>query len=205
MSNEPRIRPLPTSEWPPEMRGAMAAIQPPVLRHPLPVRVPGRPKGLNALGLLAQHPELTTAYHALAGHVLFATSLSVRQRELVVLRVASRRDSEYEWSQHVVQGLDAGLNRDEIAAAAEPAIGGAWSPLDAAILAAVDELVDDARMGDETWAALSAEFDVKQIMDLIFTVGSYDVLAMLFRSADVRLDDDLTAWMTRYDAGEDQP
>ena len=66
------------------------------------------------LGTLAHHPALARAFHTFNGHVLFATSLSVRQRELVVLRVAAVRRSTYEWAQHVVIDRDAGLTDDEI-------------------------------------------------------------------------------------------
>jgi alkylhydroperoxidase family enzyme len=116
-----------------------------------------------------------------------------------------RRDSEYEWAQHIVQGLDAGLTREEITAAGVPMIATSWSPLEAAILTCVDELIADAKITDATWATLAAELETRQIMDLIFTVGSYDMLAMLFRSAQAQPDEDLLAWKARYDAGEDQP
>ena len=56
---------------------------------------------------------------------------------------------------------------------------------------AVDELLADALISDGTWAVLAAELDVQQLMDLVFTVGAYDLLAMAFRSFGVELDDDL--------------
>ena len=49
-------------------------------------------------------------------------------------------------------------------------------------------------MSDETWATLAGELDRQQLMDLVFTVGSYDLLAMAFRSFGVELDDDLRGW-----------
>jgi alkylhydroperoxidase family enzyme len=173
------------------MRDALAALRPAEPRHPFPERGGDRPKGLNVLGTLARHPALTRAYHTFNGHVLFATTLSERQRELLVLRVAAVRGSEYEWRQHVVLGRDAGLDPDEIARiAAGPGADG-WSPLDAALVAAVDELLADAAIGDATWATLAGELDEQQLMDLVFTVGAYDALAMALRSFGVQLDDDL--------------
>ena len=173
------------------MREAVAALRPPNPRHPLPSRDPGRPKGLNVLGTLARHPELTRAYHTFNGHVLFASTLSPRDRELLVLRVAAVRHAEYEWAQHVVQGGDAGLAPDDIARIAEGPEASGWSPLDAAMLRAVDELIRDAEVSDATWSVLAGELDVQQLMDLVFTVGAYDLLAMALRSFRVELDDDL--------------
>ena len=187
----PRIAPLPVAEWPEEMSAAIGALRPPKPRHPFPARSDDRPKGLNALGTLARHPELTRAYHSFNGHVLFASTLSPRQRELLVLRVAAVRQSEYEWVQHTVLAGDAGLEPDEVARIAEGPDAAGWSPLDAAMVRAVDELIGDAMVTDATWEVLAGELDEQQLMDLVFTVGAYDLLAMAFRSFGVELDEDL--------------
>jgi alkylhydroperoxidase family enzyme len=185
-----RIDPLPPREWPEEMRDALAALRPADATKP-PPRREGRPKALNALGTLAHHPALARAFHTFNGHVLFATSLSERQRELVVLRVAALRRSEYEWRQHAVLAGDVGIGADEVARVAEGPGAHGWSPLERAMLQAVDELVADAVVSDATWAALAAGLDTHQLMDLVFTVGAYDLLAMAFRSFGVELDADL--------------
>jgi alkylhydroperoxidase family enzyme len=186
-----RIEPLPIKQWRPEMRDALAALTPPEPRHPLPRTGSGRPKALNALGTMARYPALARAFHTFNGHVLFATTLSVRQRELLVLRVAAVRQATYEWRQHVVQARDAGMTDDEIARVADGPDAAGWSPLEAAMLRAVDELLADALISDGTWAALAGELDERQLMDLIFTVGAYDLLAMAFRSWGIELDEDL--------------
>jgi alkylhydroperoxidase family enzyme len=178
------------------MREAMAALRPPEPRLPLPQQGGGRPKALNALGTLARHPALTRAFNTFNGHVQFATTLSARQRELLVLRVASRRRCAYEWAQHVVLAGDAGIGRDEIGRIAEGPEARGWSPLERAMLRAVDELLDDAMVADHTWQALAGELDEQQLMDLVFTVGAYDAVAMAFRSFGVELDDDLAAAST---------
>lgn len=173
------------------MRDALGALQVDDPRHPFPPREPGRPKGLNLLGLLAHHPQLTRAYHTFNGHVLFGTMLTARQRELLILRVGVLRRAEYEWAQHVVLARDAGLSDEEIDRVTTGPEAPGWPPLERALLAAVDELVADARIGDETWATLSAELDTQQLMDLVFTVGAYELLAMAMRSFDLEMDDDL--------------
>ncbi len=173
------------------MRDALAALRPENPRLPFPPPDPDRPKALNALGLLAQHPTLTTAYHTFNGHILFNSTLSPRQRELLVLRVAAVRGSEYEWRQHVVLAGDTGLDADDIARIAAGPDAEGWSPLDGAMVRAVDELIADALIRDDTWAVLAADLDRQQLMDLVFTVGAYDLLAMAFRSFGVELDADL--------------
>ncbi len=189
--DRPRIPPLPTAEWPPEMRDAIGALRPPNPRHPFPSRDSDRPKGLNALGTFARHPELARAFNTFNGHVLFATTLSARQRELLVRRVAAVRGTDYEWRQHLVLAAEAGITQDEVDRVAEGPGAPGWSPVDRAMVGAVDELLSDAMVADPTWEVLAGELEVEQLMDLVFTVGTYDLLAMAFRSFGVPLDDDL--------------
>jgi alkylhydroperoxidase family enzyme len=185
-----RIEPLPPKEWPEEMRVALAALRPAQSRHPLP-QTKGRPKALNALGTLARHPALTAAFNTFNGYILFASTLTPRQRELLVLRVATRRGSAYEWEQHRVLAADVGLDPVEVERIAAGPDAPGWSPFDAAMLRAVDELVGAGEITDATWRLLSGEFDDQQMMDLVFTVGAYEILALAFRSFGVELDEDL--------------
>jgi alkylhydroperoxidase family enzyme len=168
-----------------------AALRPSNPRHPVPPRDPASPKGMNAMGVLAHHPELTNAYNQLIRHALYFTTLTPRQRELLVLRVAHLRRAAYEWAQHVYQAGVAGVSPEEVARVRDGASAPQWSPLERALLSAADELVADARIGEATYDALSAELDTQQIMDVVFTVGAYEVFAMAMRTFDVELDDDL--------------
>jgi alkylhydroperoxidase family enzyme len=186
-----RLQPIPPGEWPAGMQDALAALLPPNPKHPFPPRDPARPKGLNILGLMAHHPDLATAYHHFNGHVLFSTTITPRQRELLVLRVAALRDAEYEWAQHELMAADVGIAAEDVERIRTGDIADGWAPLDAALLAAADELVADARITDPTYATLAAELDTQQLMDVVFTVGTYELLAMAMRTFDVELDDDL--------------
>ena len=85
-----------------------ATLRPENPRHPVPPRDQASPKGLNAMGVQAYHPELTAAFNQLIRHVLYFSTITPRQRELLVLRVAHLRGSTYEWAQHVYQGGVAG-------------------------------------------------------------------------------------------------
>ncbi len=190
--NAPRIPPLPPDEWGDDVRAGLAALRPAGATQELR-RSKGGPKGLNVLGTLAQHPALMQAYHTFNGHILYTNTLDARQRELLVLRVAARRGAEYEWRQHVVIARDLGFTDADIERIAEGPHADGWSAIDAAMLRAVDELVADAQITDATWAVLAGELDRHQLMDLVFTVGAYDLLAMAFKSFGVEIDADLAA------------
>jgi alkylhydroperoxidase family enzyme len=165
-----------------------SAMEPLVPATPRP---PGQPRGLNILGTFAHHPDLAAAFWVFNGHILNTSTLTPRQTELAVLRVALRRNSAYEWQQHLYAARACGIDEDEIVAIAATDGAHRWPGADAALLAAVDELIDDNDLSEQTWALLSAAMDTKQIIDLIFTVGAYVTIAMLMGVAGIPLDDDL--------------
>lgn len=183
------------------MREALAALRQPVMRHPQLTTENDRPKGLNALGTFANYPPLAHAFHSFTGHLLYGTSLSLRQRELLVLRVATLRDCEYEWLQHIVIGADVGITDEEIQRVRLGPDADGWDALDAALLRAADELVATAKVNDATWATLAESFDTEQLMDVVFTVGGYDLLAMALLSFAVEIDGDLSS----YSIGRKRP
>lgn len=185
-----RIEPLPLAEWPKTMRAALAAMVPPEPRYPQPVQE-NRPAARNILGTFAHHPALARAFFTFNGHILRATTLTERQREMIVLRVAAVRTSNYEWAQHLCMAHDAGLTDEEIARIAFGPEAPFWSDLDAALLQAVDDLISDGAIGQNTWDRLRADFDTQQILDILFTVTAYDGLARMSRSFELDLDDDL--------------
>jgi alkylhydroperoxidase family enzyme len=192
-----RIDPLSPKEFPEEFRTAMAALRPPNPRHePLPTK--DRPKALNTLGTLAHHPDLARAYFTFNGHLLLGTTLSERQRELVVLRVAAVRQSSYEWYQHLFVARDAGITDEEVGRVAYGPDAPLWSQFEAALLRSVDEMIIDGGISAHTWQELAAELDARQLLDLIFTAGGYDILARLFKSFELAMDDDIPELMARY-------
>ncbi len=142
--------------------------------------------------MLAYHPVLTEAFNTFNGHVLFTSSLTPRQRELLVLRVAHVRGCEYEWAQHSVLARDAGLDVADIERVARGPDAEGWPESERALLRSVDELVDGAVLSETTWASLNETLGIPQLLDLVFTVGAYDTLAMAFRSFGVELDADLS-------------
>ena len=127
----------------------------------------------NIMMVMAQHPDLGKAYNTFGKHFLVTNTVPLRPRELIVMRVAWLLKSEYEWHNHVGYCLNLGMSLDEIAAIKDGASAACWSDEDKAILNAVDELLRENDLSDETWADLAKFFNRQQIMDVIFTIGQY--------------------------------
>ena len=70
-----------------------------------------------------------------------------------------------------------------------------WDPFDATLLRAVDELYKDIFITDKTWNELAERYNTPQIMDLIFTVGNYNMLAMAINSFGVQLEEGLKSFL----------
>jgi alkylhydroperoxidase family enzyme len=178
MSDTPRLPPLRPDEWNDDQR---QLLEPFVQDGEV----------LNIFATLAHHPKLLKRWLVFGGHVMVASTLPPRDRELLILRTGWRCQAEYEFGQHAVIGREAGLTDDEIVAVTRGPDDPAWSDDDALLLTAADELVDDHRLSDATWAALDARYDTQQVLDLIFTVGQYSLVSMALNSLGVQIEDGL--------------
>jgi alkylhydroperoxidase family enzyme len=145
----------------------------------------------NGISSVLHHPRLAAKYLNYNALLLREQVLTHRQRELAVLRVAWRTRSQYEWLQHVRLSQRYDVSTAEVEAIGAGAEGGSWAPLDAAILRATDQLLDSYRIDDDTWSQLAAELEADALVELVFVVGTYANLAMVFNSLGVELDPDL--------------
>jgi alkylhydroperoxidase family enzyme len=177
----PRLAPLPPAQWDAETAKLLEAS-----------KMGGRV--LNIFATLAHHPDLLRRWLVFGTHVLGKSTLDARARELLILRTGWNCRAEYEWGQHVVIGKLVGLTDAEIARITAGPEAPGWDPFDAALLRAADELHRDARIGDDTWRALSARYDAKQMLDLIFAVGQYTLVSMALNSLGVQLDEGIAGF-----------
>jgi alkylhydroperoxidase family enzyme len=188
----PRIEPLPRSEWgETEIRALDPMIPPPGSVYAERRKQRGGAGGVNALALMLRNPAACRAFMEFNRHLLYESSLDERVRELVVLRISWRLGSAYEWAQHVPVAKQCGFTDEEIERIREGAVADGWSDLDAALLRATDELLDSGDITDDTWASLAATYGAAALLDLIFTVGGYATLGMVFNAARLPLDADL--------------
>ena len=162
---KPRIGPLPKDQWTEEARDVFAFWGEPNARE--------EGSKTSILPVMGHHPALGMAYNEWGNRLLFANTLETRHLELLVLRLAWRTRSAYEWHHHVGYALNCGITLDEIAAIRTYPEGHTWAESDAVVIDTVDELIDSHGVSDATWARIEAQFDVRQRMDLVMTTGHY--------------------------------
>jgi alkylhydroperoxidase family enzyme len=147
----------------------------------------------NVVATLMHHPKLAGPWLTYNNVLLAAPSIDPRLRELIILRVAWRARSPYEWLQHVRMAKQLGVTAEEIQAIAGLSSDARWTPLEGDLLAATDQLLDRYVIDDATWTRLAEQLDRRQLMELVFIVGSYTCLAMAFNSFGLELDPELHA------------
>ncbi len=196
MAASPRIPPRPADDWDDEVRDALSILSSrrnPGVAAP-PSGAPRSPSGV--IGIFAWHPALTKSWLVFSQH-LSASTLSDRVRELIILRTSWLRDGEYEWAQHVKFARAVGVSEAEIAGLAEGPSSSVWEAPDAALVRAVDEMCGRHDISAATWTELEAQFDRQQLMDIVFTIGAYDLHATAFRIFGLGLDPGLEGFPPR--------
>jgi len=116
------------------------------------------------------------------------STLPPRDREILILRIGWLCRSEYEFGQHTLVGKSAGLTPEEITRITKGPNAPGWDPFDATLIRAVDELQSDAFITDATWNALAKRYNQQQLMDVVMTVGQYNLVSMLLNTFGVQLD-----------------
>ena len=179
----PRIPRIRRTEWNDAVREVFAALGGPEARE----------QGTDhfVITTFAQHPDLTQPFLVFNRHLLYATTLPIRLRQLAILRVAWTRGATYMWASHMRLSLQLGLAVEDFEAVKQGAEHARWSELERQVLRAVDQLRDGSDLDDETWDALSAHWDRRQMLDFLFTVGAYILLALVMNATRIQREPDL--------------
>lgn len=131
----------------------------------------------NLFTTLGRHRPLFRGWLRFAGRLMPGGKLPRRETELVILRVAHLRSCTYEWEHHVRLGKRAGVTATEIERLQGSRAPVDWSPREAAILGAVDELHAEQDLTDATWTTLTSHLDERACIELVLLVGHYEMLA----------------------------
>lgn len=147
----------------------------------------------NIFTTLVRAPGLFRRWLPFGGKLLNG-KLPARDRELLILRTGWNCRAEYEWAQHTRIALRLGITSSEVerVALGPGAIG--WSPFEAALLRAADELHETSTISDATWSIIAERYDTAQLIELPMLVGHYHLVAMTLNTLGVELDDGLSGF-----------
>lgn len=146
------------------------------------------PPGMEPIGLfrtLAKNPRVLRRLRK--GGLLDPGRISLRQRELVILRTTALAGAEHEWGVHAAffaaaAGLDAAALHATVHASPDAA---PWTPDESLLLRACDELHATAHLSDDLFAALRERFEEDQILEVLALCGFYRAVSYLVNGAAI--------------------
>lgn len=155
------------------------------------------PPGVPALALfrvLARDERLFTRFAN--GGLLDRGNLSLRERELVILRVTANYGSEYEWGVHVrAFAHKAQFDETQIHATRHGTEhDSCWTPRERVLIALCDALKTRSTLSDDEFAALRAEFSDEAILELLLLHGFYRTVSSLTGVLQIPLE----PWAARF-------
>jgi len=174
--DEPRLAPLERADLNEEQVALMDGIPPQMAQ-------------LNIFKTLVRAPTLMQNFAPLGGYLVSQSTLPARDREVLILRTAWNAEAEYEWGQHTQIGRTLGMTDADFARIAIGFEAEGLSSWDETLLVAVDDLFYETMLSDEAWEDLADVYTEEQIIELTFTVGEYNMIAMALNSAGVQLEE----------------
>ena len=117
--------------------------------------------------------------------------LTDRARELSILTVAARRDSDFEWQSHYGIAANLGITDDVLAAIhdrAYPLI--LTDPIERAVVAGATRVLEGSALDDAEYAELVELIGEDGLIELVVLVGYYELLARLLRVLNVSASTD---------------
>lgn len=148
-------------------------------------RLLGERPPIQLFQVLARDERLFSRF--MDGGLLDRGHLTMRQRELAILRVCALCGSEYEWGVHVaIFAEHAGLSEREVAATTRPSGDFPWPDQDRLILSFCEQLQDSCDLPEDSWSELRQFFDEMALLELLLLIGKYRQVCILTNA--LRLD-----------------
>ncbi len=154
------------------------------------------------LRTFARNPPLADAFSHFNVHILSANSLPVKLRQIAIMRTAWMTGAVYMWSSHLNTSVMCGLSPEMYGPIQAGPDDPYFDPLERAVVRATDDLVLRHEVSDENWSALMSQWDDRQMLDFLFTVGCYVAIAGVMRSIGVEREQNLLELAERYGAPE---
>ena len=166
-----------------------------------PIEQPFRPEIQN---ILEQYPQgeggyIIQLFRVFANSVRFLkqkgvinlldkeSPLSLREREIVILRVTANKDCEYEWGVHVSVFSDAaGLSSQQVSATRLNAPDDdCWDSHESLLLTCVDDICLHAKIQDETYERFQEAWNLEQQLEILALCGNYHTVSFVANTARI--------------------
>lgn len=142
--------------------------------------------GMNFCRVMVRHPDVYQVFLPYLSQLVTRTTLPPRDREILVLRSLALAGDHYETRHHVDIAHKAGLTDTDIKAVQTNGEG--LSDFERLLMYAVDELMREQKISDQTWHGLAQRYDEIQLMEVVFLVGCYTAMGMITNTFGIPLE-----------------
>ena len=127
--------------------------------------------------ILLHSPPIAEGWNAFFGAIRDRTTLDDDLRELAILRVASLNGDWHNWNWHVQFGHEAGLDDMEIDDVKRWRESDRFSDARRAVLAYAEAMTLEITVADETFQAVRAHLDDRELVELTATIAAYNCVS----------------------------
>jgi hypothetical protein len=145
------------------------------------------PADIGLFRTVAHNPRVLSRWRG--GGLLDKGSISLRQREILILRTTAKLKAEYEWGVHVgFFGVKAKFSAAEIHATVH-GDAFAWTAAEEAMLIEIaDALTDTGTVEDALWQTASKYYKADQLIEILALVGFYHLVSFTVNATGVALE-----------------
>ena len=171
--------------------------------HSVLKRIPGDGlKGkyapVNVLGTLMYGPNLMPDFLLYWVNSKLNMSLSVREQELIILRMALHYNCEYVWKHHVPVAQEFKVTHEELLAVKDLPLPKIFSPREEALLVLTDEMVIHKNIDDKNWNQYKSVLSETDLIDLIHLISQYVLFSLTNNVMRVQVEPALNEIMSLH-------
>ena len=135
---------------------------------------------------IARNPRVLQRF--LAGGLLDRGSISLRSRELMILRTCALCGAEYEWGVHIAAfGAKAGWTPEQVRSSVRGhAEDACWSDEERAVIRLADQLHATSHVDDALWQQAASHFAPEQLIELVMLAGLYHAVSFMVNALGVQ-------------------
>ena len=144
---------------------------------------------LHLYQMLLHSPPVAEGWLAYLTAIRQKCTLSPALRELVIMRVAVINGAPYEAGQHAPIALKEGITQAQLDDLDDWQNSARFSPEQRAVLDLTDGMTRNVQVPKEAIAAVRAFLDDREVVELVATVGAYNMVSRFLEALDIHADD----------------
>lgn len=134
--------------------------------------------------ILLNSPDVALGWNTYLKSIREFTELDPLEREVLILRVAALTESQYEWDAHAKVALRAGGTQQLL----DNIFNGQLEVVTAnnrLLMQVAEEITVSTGLATETFQALEAAYSERQILEIVATVATYNMVSRVINSLHI--------------------